>query len=115
VAAQPANGLFQSDLAAAYLARASRFGRSDDFARALAAAERASVEDPDRVEPYFTKALTLEGLHQPESAVLAWQEYLRRDSGSPWKTEAEQRLASLRGRPQGASNVSSSIVSGARL
>lgn len=115
VAAQPANGLFQSDLAAAYLARASRFGRPDDFTRALAAAEQASVADPDRVEPYFTKALTLEGLHREEPAVQAWEEYLRRDPGSPWKTEAEQRLASLRGRPQtGANNVSRSKASRAR-
>ncbi len=115
VAAQPANGLFRSDLATAYLARASRFGRPDDFSRALSAAEQASIADPDRVEPYFTKALTLEGLHRDERAVLAWEEYLRRDPGSPWKAEAEQRLASLRGRPQaGANNVKGSIASRTR-
>ncbi len=88
------NAQIASDLAAAYLARARRENRPDDYTRALDAAERASRS---RATPaaLFNRALALEALKLRDPAKAAWQAYLAADSTSPWADEARRHLAEL--------------------
>jgi tetratricopeptide (TPR) repeat protein len=92
VDAAPGLSAFQSDLSAAYLARARWRDRPEDWPRALAAAERAIRANPQQVEAYFNRALALDALHLTDDAARAWREYVERDSSSGWSGEATNRL-----------------------
>ena len=91
----PKNPRLQSDLAAAYLVRASRLDEPADLPKALEAAETAiELEDaPD--EAWFNRALALESLHLVDSAKKAWEDFLKRDSTSAWADEARKHLEEL--------------------
>src|SRR5579871_665704 len=95
---RPGDARYQSDLAAAYIARAKWRERAEDWPRALAAAERAIKADPSLVEPYFNRALALEGLHLDDEAVKAWAEYTARETSPQWRAEADAHLRRLRER-----------------
>jgi CHAT domain-containing protein/tetratricopeptide (TPR) repeat protein len=86
---------FQSDLAAAYLARATATDRPEDFTRALTGAERAIKADGTLLEARFNRALALESLFLTDQARQAWHEYLELDASSPWADEARQHLERL--------------------
>lgn len=94
------NAQFQSDLAAAYLARARSRDRAEDWARALAAADRAIKADPRRAEAYFNRALALEGLHLTDQALDAWTAYQALEPATPWSRESATRMQTLRDRRQ---------------
>jgi tetratricopeptide (TPR) repeat protein len=81
-----------SDLAAAYLTRAQRTDRADDWERARAAASRALGTDPNLREAQFNLSLAFEGLHRLDDAKAGWARYLEMDQDSPWATEARQHL-----------------------
>jgi CHAT domain-containing protein len=98
----PGRAHAQSDLAAAYIARATSRGRGDDWSRALAAAERAIAADPSALPAWFNRAVALEALHLRERAIEGWADYLERDASSGWAAEARQRLEALRRRAAGA-------------
>jgi tetratricopeptide (TPR) repeat protein len=89
----PAGSL--SDLAAAYLVRASAPQHAQDLARALTFAERAVVVDPKNAEAWFNRALSLEALSLNAGARDAWQAYLGVDSASGWADEAREHLQML--------------------
>ncbi|HVC21667.1 MAG TPA: CHAT domain-containing protein [Vicinamibacterales bacterium] len=95
VGRQPGNGDLQSDLAAAYLVRARRLGRAEDYPKALAAAERAIKADPSLIEAWFNRALALEDLSLTDEAKHAWRDYLKHDARSKWADEARRRLKTL--------------------
>jgi tetratricopeptide (TPR) repeat protein len=97
---QSGNAQFQSDLAAAYLARARWRDRAEDWARALAAADRAIKADPRRTEAYFNRALALEGLHLTDQALEVWAAYQSLEPATPWSRESATRIQSLRDRRQ---------------
>ena len=92
---QPANGRLQSDLAAAYLARAVALEKSEDAEKALAAVQRALAIDPFQREALFNRALALERLSQRNAARGAWETYLQQDPSSAWADEAKQHLERL--------------------
>ena len=92
---QPANAQYLSDVAAVQLERARLGLRPDDLPRALAAADRARRLDPSLNEAWFNRALAMSALSLTDQARTAWTEYLRRDSVSPWATEARARLEEL--------------------
>ena len=96
----PGNAQFQSDLAAAYLARARWRDRAEDWARALAAADRAIKADPRRAEAYFNRALALEGLHLTDQALDAWTAYQSLEPATPWSRESATRMQTLKERRQ---------------
>jgi len=117
----PRDARLLSDLAAAHLVRADREDRPLDRTVAIDLAARAVERDPDLLEARFNLALALEKLEtagrtegepgRAPRAVAAWRDYLIRDAGSPWATEAKERLARLeasvsdarvRGDPSGA-------------
>lgn len=89
-----------SDLAAAYLTRATAQKRVEDVAKGLALAERALKADPGLAEAMFNRALALERLSLPDQARDAWQEYLKADSNSGWADEARRHLSALPPSPQ---------------
>jgi tetratricopeptide (TPR) repeat protein len=92
VAQRPLDGRYQSDLAAAYLARAQRQGSPADWQKALEASERALKANPDLIEAWFNRAVAIEGAAtSPGEVKQAWQEYLTRDSSSDWARERQQR------------------------
>jgi tetratricopeptide (TPR) repeat protein len=97
----PSDASVQSDLAAAYIARALRTGREDDWLRALGAAETAVRLDPALIEARFNRALALEFRSPGSEAQAAWRAYL--DSAGVaedgWAQEARRRLEALTRRP----------------
>jgi CHAT domain-containing protein len=94
-AQDPKNPRLLSDLAAAYLVRASRLDEPSDVPRALEAADKA-IELPGAPdEAWFNRALALEALHLVDAAKEAWDEYLERDSSSDWAVEARKRRDDL--------------------
>jgi len=98
-AQEPENPKLQSDLAAAYLVRASRLDEPSDLPKALEAAEKSIERKDAPLEAWFNRALALEGLHLIDQAKKAWNDYLERDSTSAWAEEARKRrdeLASTR-------------------
>jgi tetratricopeptide (TPR) repeat protein len=89
--AQRADARYESDLAAAYLARAGRQGSVADWQRALAASERALKTNPDLIEAWFNRAMAIEGAAtSPGDVKQAWQDYQTRDSSSGWARERQQ-------------------------
>ncbi len=92
---QPANAQYLSDVAAVQIERARLGLRPDDLPRALAAADRARRLDPSLKEAWFNRALAASALSLTAEAKSAWTEYLKRDSASPWATEARSRLDAL--------------------
>lgn len=94
-AEEPSNARFQNDVAAAYLTRAARLDRPEDYPRALSAAERAVRLDPELDEALFNRAVALEALSLREQAIEAWRAVLERDPESGWAAEARQRLQRL--------------------
>jgi hypothetical protein len=89
-----------SDLAAAYLTRATAQKGVEDVAKGLALAERALKADPGMAEAMFNRALALERLSLPDQARDAWQQYLKADSSSGWAEEARRHLNALPPSPQ---------------
>jgi hypothetical protein len=85
-----------SDLAAAYLVRATRDNRQQDVAKALAAADRAVKADPSLAEALFNRAIALDRLALADEAREAWEEYLGVDDQSGWATEARTHLQALK-------------------
>jgi hypothetical protein len=94
-AQDPKNPRLQSDLAAVYLVRASRLDEPADIPKALEAAEKAIEHADAPPEAWFNRALALEQLHLVDSAKKAWEDYLKRDSTSPWAEEALKHLEEL--------------------
>jgi tetratricopeptide (TPR) repeat protein len=85
-----------SDLAAAYIIRATRTNQFLDFMKALAVADRAVKADPKLAEAWFNRAYALEQLSRVEARD-AWAEYLKVDDQSGWADEARQHLRALGG------------------
>ncbi len=86
---------FLTDLAAAYLSRATRDSQHQDLVKALAAADRAVKLNQSLAEALFNRALALEQLTLTDEARAGWQEYLRVDENSGWADEARQHLRGL--------------------
>lgn len=84
------------NLSAAYLARAQRGGPANDYPKALEAAERAILLEPDLPEALYDKALALESIGLSDRAATAWEAFLRVDSNSAWARDAQTRLAALK-------------------
>ena len=95
----PKDANILSDLAAAYLARASRTASTDDATRALAAANRALEVDRLMPEALFNRALALQMSGKTGDARIAWQAYLTIDDHSGWADEARTHLRILSNQP----------------
>jgi tetratricopeptide (TPR) repeat protein len=87
-----------SDLAAAYLVRATADRRDDDVVSALQMADRAIARDASLVEAWFNRAYALQRADRRDDARAAWQQYLSVDSASGWAVEARTHLRELQPR-----------------
>jgi tetratricopeptide (TPR) repeat protein len=85
-----------SDLAAAYISRATRTNQFLDFMKAVTAADRAIKADPKLAEAWFNRAWALEQLSRVEARD-AWADYLKVDDQSGWADEARAHLRALGG------------------
>jgi len=94
VAMVPEDGSLRSDLAAAYLVRATATGASRDLVRALDSAKRATVANPEAPEGWFNFGLALEQLGLNEAARQAWQQAAAIGSDE-WTREAAWRSGRL--------------------
>jgi Flp pilus assembly protein TadD len=94
--ADPRNASVQSDLAAAYIARANEQGRADDLASAVTAADRAIREQPALDEAWFNRALALELSGRGDEATRAWQEAVEHQRDPAWRDDARARLETLK-------------------
>jgi len=99
VSTDPSNAAAQSDLAAAYLARAGTRDHSEDWPSALAAADRAIRLRPDLAEAQFNRALALEALALRSGASGAWSQVLAHAGGDGWGQEADQHARRLSAAP----------------
>ena len=88
---QPTGANVQSDLSAAYLARARMLNRADDWSRALASADRAIAIAARMPEAHFNRALALDGLGQDARAAEAWAAFRTLAAGLPAQSEAAGR------------------------
>ena len=95
VRTSPTDAQIHSDLAAAYIARASQRPERDDLQRGLAAANRALNLNRILVEALFNRALALERLSLNDDAREAWRAYLTIDDQSGWADEARVHLRGL--------------------
>lgn len=82
---------YQSDLSAAYLARASVRDGRQDWLNALAHAERALSLNHSLIEAHYNRAFALDALGRAEAADAAWRLILSTDR-SPWRQLADSRL-----------------------
>jgi CHAT domain-containing protein/tetratricopeptide (TPR) repeat protein len=105
----PSSARLQSDLAAAYLVRASRRDEPADFSKALEAAEKAIALASPPDEAWFNRALALERLHLVDAAKQAWQDYLQRDPTSGWAEEARRHLEQLPAPPRSSAEEEPSV------
>jgi tetratricopeptide (TPR) repeat protein len=64
-----------------------------DFNRSLDSFNTALKLDGKLLEPLFNRALCYEKQSRIEEARADWNEYLKRDSSSPWADEARQHLS----------------------
>lgn len=65
-----------------------------DFNRSLESLNKALQLDGNLQEALFNRALCYEKLSRPNEAKADWNEYLKRDSTSPWADEARRHLTS---------------------
>ncbi len=93
----PMNAAVWSDLGAGYLERFHHEGRATDLPLGLEAIER-SLSLAASPEALFNRALVLEELNLLIPADLAWQQYLERDSASPWGAEGRGKHVALKER-----------------
>jgi len=93
----PEDAAVQNNLSAAWLARARWWNHPEGWQKALDAADRAIRLDAKAPEPYFNRALALEGLERTEAATRAWSDYAALDRSSGWTREADERRNALVG------------------
>jgi tetratricopeptide (TPR) repeat protein len=83
----------ESDLGAAYLARATTTRSASDLAEAATRTRRALEIDPSLREAAFNEGLILERQGRLQDAAAAWTRYLSLDPDSPWAGEARRQRA----------------------
>ena len=74
-------------------------GKGEDIealARGVEHFDRAVELDDSLLEARFNRALAFQQMFLPRQAEESWNEYLRRDSNSPWAEEARRNLKVLR-------------------
>lgn len=94
---RPDDARIQSDLSAAYLARANNTSDADDLTKALASANRAINLNHSLPEAVFNRALALERRAMINDARDAWQAYLALDDKSGWADDARNHLRAMSG------------------
>lgn len=70
--------------------------------RALEHVQKALELDNSLLEAHFNRALILQSMRPSEQAKQAWEEYLQKDSTSPWADEARRNIKLIEQQQRGA-------------
>ena len=92
---QADQALLRSDLAAAYLVRATRGGTSADNLMALNMSRQALEIDPARAEALYNLAIALERVGRGAEALEAWDRAIASERDPGWREEARRRRSDL--------------------
>ncbi|CAN5694143.1 hypothetical protein BH20ACI4_BH20ACI4_25900 [soil metagenome] len=76
-------------------AKTQEEGKLETLAKANGQFTKAIELNKNLLDSYFNRALCLQLIPISQSAIQAWQEYLRLDSDSPWAKEARKYLQKL--------------------
>lgn len=91
------NAQIQNDLGVAFLGKSRVSDKKLEFqSNASEKFEEALELNPNLLEAYFNRAIALQEQNLQNQAIEAWQEYLKRDSDSPWAEEAKKNLERLK-------------------
>jgi tetratricopeptide (TPR) repeat protein len=91
---RPGDAAIINDLATAYLARARYREEAPDYVEAAEQAKKAwALKQTPEIA--WTRAVALERMHLKADARAAWNDYLKLDTKSPWRIEAEQHINDL--------------------
>ncbi|MCI0489494.1 MAG: tetratricopeptide repeat protein [Blastocatellia bacterium] len=99
---EPNDARILSDLGAAYLERGKAFEKeetgkgAEEFSRSLEHLNRALELDPAILAARFNRALLYQQMSRHAEARDEWQEYLRKDSDSPWADEARNNIEAIK-------------------
>lgn len=113
----PNNAKIQSDLGAVLLEQGklerSRRGSGKEleiFARSLEHFNQAIHLNNSLLEAHFNRALVLQEMMPSVQAEDAWEEYLQKDSSSPWADEARKNLGLIRERSQTTFHINDELI-----
>jgi CHAT domain-containing protein/tetratricopeptide (TPR) repeat protein len=95
VAGAAADAAIRNDLAVAYLERARRLNRFEDWPRAMANAARAGLLDPACVECTFNRATIAQAIGLRHEAIELWLGYVTQELNSDWRAEGRDQLDAL--------------------
>lgn len=82
----------------------------EELSRAVVNLNKASEFDNTLLEPLFNRALAQQYLMLYQDAETAWQEYLKRDSTSPWAEESRRNLKLLEERKVRTSGTQDQLI-----
>jgi len=95
----PQNAKIHNDFGAALLEEGRRQSSEPGnnkqlelYGRSLEQVEKAIQLDPSLLEARFNRALLFQSMRPSQQAKEAWEEYLQKDSSSPWADEARKNL-----------------------
>ena len=99
LALEPQNAKIHNDFAVTLLEEAQRQtshtsnnNQLELYGRSLEQVEKAIELDPSLLEASFNRALIFQSMKPSEQAKQAWEEYLKKDSSSPWADEARRNI-----------------------
>lgn len=112
LALEPQNAKIHNDYAVALLQEAlsqtsSENNQIEPKGRALEEAQKALELDNSLIEAHFNRALILQSMRPSEQAKQAWEEYLQKDSTSPWADEARRNIKLIEQQQRGAARETS--------
>jgi len=84
----------------------------EELARSLDNLSKALEVDPNLLEALFNRALCHTYMAMPQQARLDWQEYLNRDSTSPWAVEARQNFDRLQVQSKSGDQTKEQLLQG---
>ena len=98
LALAPGDAKIHNDFGATLLEEAQRQASNKSnsqlelYGRSLQEVEKAIELDPSLLEASFNRALIFQSMRPSEQAKQAWEEYLKKDSSSPWADEARRNI-----------------------
>lgn len=112
LALEPQNAKIHNDYAVALLQEAlsqtsSENNQIEPKGRALEEVQKALELDNSLLEAHFNRALILQAMRASEQAKQAWEEYLQKDSTSPWADEARRNIKLIEQQQRGAARETS--------
>ncbi|HEY2962725.1 MAG TPA: CHAT domain-containing protein [Pyrinomonadaceae bacterium] len=110
LALDPQNAKIHNDFGAALLeearsqtSSANNNNQLELYGRSLEQIQKALELDNSLLEAHFNRALIFQAMRPSEQAKAAWEEYLQKDSNSPWADEARRNIKLIEQQQRGSS------------